>query len=131
MSDWLGIVFRLAQVTYGHGRDGKWGVLRAQERSDVLWAHWEDKDGTPHARGIRGRDLTAPDLRRAVQVVEDEDRAVSFAESFGDEIPLFDDGRTLVLPEPAVPDHHVAMLLAGRFLTCNGRRLEAAQGAQA
>ncbi|ACA15714.1 hypothetical protein M446_1189 [Methylobacterium sp. 4-46] len=124
----MNIVFMLAQITYDHDERGAWTVLKAQERSHVLWTplggcsgpHWEDADGTLHARVVRGCDLTGPNHRHAVQVVENEEQAFDFAETFGDEIPLADDDITLPLPEPAVPDHHIAVLLSEPFLTCDG-----------
>lgn len=98
--------------------------MRAQADADVLWTLWEDADGTKHARVVRGRNLTAPDLRHARHVCENEGHAIHHAESFGDEISVSADGKTLAVPEPAVPEHHVAMLLSGRFLTSDGQRLK-------
>ncbi|MGY2049137.1 hypothetical protein [Methylobacterium sp. JK268] len=122
MSDWHQIVFNLAVVTYAQGGRGSWAHRKAEDGADVLWTCWKDGDGTPHARVIRGRDLTGPDLRHAAHVVENEDQAVLYAEDFGEEIPTTEDGGTYLLPEPAVPEHHVAMLKAGRYRTCDGLR---------
>ncbi len=88
----------------------------------MLWACWKDTDGTTHARVIRGRDLNQPDLLHSAQIVEDEDQAFFLAESSGDELQLDEDGKTQMLPEPAVPEHHVAMLLSGRLKSTNGLR---------
>lgn len=122
MSDWHQVVFNIAVVTNSHGGRGSWATLRAEDRADVLWVCWKDGDGAPHARVVRGRDLNQPDLVHAAHRVDDEDQAVDFAESFGDEIPVGDDGKTLMLPEPAAPEHHVATLLSGRFKSTMGLR---------
>lgn len=119
MSDWHQIVFNLAVMSYAQGSRGSWAALKAKNTADVLWACWKDRDGTPHARVVRGRDLTQPDLLNSAHVVEDEDQAVFFAEEFGDEIPTTEDGKTLLVPEPAVPEHHIAMLLSGRLKATN------------
>ncbi len=94
----MNIVFKLAQVTCDHDERGVWMVLKVEERSHVLWTQWEYADGTLHARVLRGRDLTGPHLSHAVQVVENEDQAFGFAETFSDDIPLADGGITLPLP---------------------------------
>lgn len=44
------------------------------------------------------------------------------AESAGDEMALDENGKTLLLPEPAAPEHHVATLLSGRLKATNGLR---------
>lgn len=53
---------------------------------------------------------------------QDEDEAFDLAESHGDEPQPDEDGKTLLLPEPAVPDHHVATHLSGRLKATNGLR---------
>ncbi|KTS34233.1 hypothetical protein NS228_05215 [Methylobacterium indicum] len=122
MSDWHQIVFNIAHMSYAQGGKGSWEWLRAREKADVLWAWWRDADGTTHARVVRGRDLDQPDLLHSAEIVEDEDQAFYLAESAGDEMALDEDGKTLLLPEPAVPEHHVAMLLSGRLKATNGLR---------
>ncbi|MGW5959462.1 hypothetical protein [Methylorubrum thiocyanatum] len=122
MSDWHKIVFNIAHMRYAQGGRGSWEWLRAREKADVLWACWKDVDGTTHAQVVRGRDLIEPDLLHSAEIVEDEDQAFFLAESAGDEMALDDDGKTLLLPEPAVPEHHLAMLLSGRLKATNGLR---------
>lgn len=93
-----------------------------QEKADVLWTCWKDADGTTHPRVVRGRDLNQPDLLHSAEIVEDEDQAFHFAQDFGDEISLEEDGRTPLLPESPMPEHHVALLLAARIQATNGLR---------
>lgn len=107
-------------MTYAKGGRGSWAHMRVQQGADVLWTCWKDGDSSPHARMIRGRYLTGPDLRHAAHVVENEDQAVFYAEEFGDEITTTEDGGTYLLPEQAVPEHHIAALVSGQFLTCDG-----------
>ena len=71
---------------------------------------------------VRGRDLDQLDLLHSAQIDEDEDQAFYLAGSSGDEIQLAEDGKTQMLPEPAMPEHHVAMLLSGRLKATNGLR---------
>ncbi|SFL90284.1 hypothetical protein [Methylorubrum salsuginis] len=54
--------------------------------------------------------------------IQDEDEAFDLVESDGDELSPDEDGKTLLLPEPAVPEHHVATLLFGRLKATNGQR---------
>ncbi|GJD32371.1 hypothetical protein PMNALOAF_3640 [Methylobacterium adhaesivum] len=71
---------------------------------------------------VRGRDLDQLDLLHSAQIDEDEDQAFYLAGSSGDELQLAEDGKTQMLPEPAMPEHHVAMLLSGRLKATNGLR---------
>lgn len=89
----------------------------------MVWACWKDADGTTHVRAVRGHELVEPDLLHPAEVVEDEDQTFHLAESAGDDMALDEDGKTLLLLEPAVPEHHVAMLLSGRLKATNSLRL--------
>lgn len=96
------------------------GVYRVLERADVVWAVWSDDEETPVVRVIRGRDRDGPDLRHGALKFENEISTLETASYHGDEIGLLADGRTLDVPEPAVPRHLIGHLMSDPVLFCDG-----------
>ncbi|GJD92588.1 hypothetical protein BHAOGJBA_6143 [Methylobacterium hispanicum] len=103
------------------GRNGVYGVL---ERADVVWAVWSDDGETPVVRVIRGRDRDGPDLRHGTLEFENELGALETASFHGDEIGLLADGRTMDVPEPAVPQHLIGHLMSDPVLFYDGTEME-------
>lgn len=103
---------------------GRKGTFKALEFSDVLWAAWSDDGQTPVIRVIRGRDLTGLDLKHGVLLLDNEIGALEFAEIYGDEIGYLPDGRTLDVPEPAVPQAHIDMMMADPVLLFDGTEMD-------
>ncbi|MCI9878878.1 hypothetical protein [Methylobacterium sp. Leaf104] len=103
---------------------GRKGTLKAIELSDVLWAAWSDDGRTPRIRVIRGRNLTGKHLRHGVLLVENETSALQIAESHGDAIPTMADGRTLDVPEPAVPQTLIDAVMSDLVLLFDGIEMD-------
>lgn len=103
------------------GRNGSAGVL---DRADVVWAVWSDDGETPVVRVIRGRELDGPDRKHGAIQFQNELGALETASFHGDEIGLLKDGRTLDVPEPAVPRHLIGHLMSDRVLFSDGTKLE-------
>ncbi|ACK81456.1 hypothetical protein [Methylorubrum extorquens] len=105
------------------GRKGTYGVL---EQADVVWSVWLEDRHTPVVRVIRGRELTGPDLWHGVLKVENGLGSLDMAATWGDEIGPLDDGKTLDVPEPAVPTHLIDLVMSDPVLLWDGSELDLA-----
>ncbi|WP_455976884.1 hypothetical protein [Methylorubrum populi] len=75
-------------------------------------------------RVIRGRNLDGPDLKHGALQFQNELGGLETAALHGDEIGIRKDGKTLDLPEPAVPRHLISLLMSDRVLFYDGTELE-------
>lgn len=109
--DFQGALAELLDRTYKNIDVDRWSAYELQRSASIVWAVWETDDEVQHARVIRGRDLKERGLSHAAMAVEDEDEAVCAQEPWGD--PIDSDGEGMLrAPEPAVPEHSAALLLA-------------------
>jgi len=118
--DWKERVVEMGVLTKSDDEQGLKGTAKALDLADVLWAAWSEDGRTPTIRVIRGRDLTGDDLKHGVMLVENEVVALDLAESLGDQIGLKEDGKTLDVPEPAVPPHLIRMIQSDPVLLFDG-----------
>ena len=124
MRNWVDRVLQMEAYVRQDDQEGRNGTQGVIERADVVWAVWSDDGETPVVRVIRGRELDGPDLRHGALQFQNELGALETASFHGDEIGLLKDGRTLDVPEPAVPRHLIGHLMSDRVLFSDGTEME-------
>lgn len=122
--DWVDMVLEIGVTTKNDDAEGRRGTFGTLEKADVIWAAWSEDGQTPVVRAIRGRALTGHGLRHGVPTYENEVCTLDAAESHGDENPLREDGKTLDLPEPAVPPHLIALIRSDPVLLYDGSEMD-------
>ncbi|QRE77244.1 hypothetical protein [Methylobacterium aquaticum] len=122
--DWKRRVVEMGVLTRNDDDEGRQGTFGVLERADVVWAAWSDDGQTPAIRVVRGRDLTGPALRHGVLLVESEAGALDPAETHGEVIGLLDDGKTLDIPEPAVPPHLIDLVMTDPVMFHDGAEMD-------
>lgn len=122
--DWVDRVLEIGATIRNDDAEGRRGTVGTLDKADVIWAAWSDDGQTPVLRVIRGRELTGPGLRHGVLTYENELCALDVAQSHGDEIPVSEDGKTLDVPEPAVPPHLIALIKSDPVLLYDGSEMD-------
>ena len=97
--------------------------LDVVDGADVVWIVWDTDTSSPKFRVVRGRHLVGPGLRHGVVVVGSEICGLAAVEGRGVRVALMDDGETPGIPEPAVPQAHIEMVMSDHVLLHNGRVL--------
>lgn len=119
--DWKRRVLRMGTHFSKQWDSGARNPRQALDQADVLWIVWGTDGPAPGFRVVRGRNLAGPGLRHGVIVVGDEITGLAFVEGRGDRIAVMNDGETLGIPEPPVPQAHIDMVMSDHVPLCDGR----------